>query len=91
MPIRRLLENHVFGPDEITVLTTAFEDTLRALRLADRADPVTEIIARKIIELAEQGERGTAAARGFQRLCRRGAKNPFVLERSARPPSKAMR
>jgi len=30
---------------------------LRALRLADRADPVTEIIARKIIELAEQGER----------------------------------
>ena len=32
MPIRRLLENHVFGPDEITVLTTAFEDTLRMLR-----------------------------------------------------------
>ena len=57
VPIRRLLENHVFGPDEITVLTTAFQDTLRALRLADRADPVTEIIARKIIELAEQGER----------------------------------
>jgi len=27
MPIRRLLENHVFGPDEITVLTSAFEDT----------------------------------------------------------------
>ena len=39
VPIRRLLENHVFGPDEITVLTAAFEDTLRALRLADRADP----------------------------------------------------
>jgi len=53
----RLLENHVFGPDEITVLTTAFEDTLRALRLADRADPATEIIAKKIIELAQQGER----------------------------------
>jgi hypothetical protein len=50
-------KNHVFGPDEITVLTTAFEDTLRALRLADRADPVTEIIAKKIIELAQQGER----------------------------------
>jgi hypothetical protein len=57
MPIRRLLENHVFGPDEITVLTTAFEDTLRTLRLVDRADPATEIIARKIIELAAQGER----------------------------------
>jgi hypothetical protein len=57
VPIRRLLENHVFGPDEITVLTTAFEDTLRTLRLVDRADPATEIIARKIIELAQQGER----------------------------------
>ena len=57
VPIRRLLENHVFGPEEITVLTTAFEDTLRALHLADRADPATEIIAKKIIELAQQGER----------------------------------
>jgi hypothetical protein len=57
VPIRRLLENHVFGPDEITVLTSAFEDTLRALRLADRADPATEIIAKMIIELAQQGER----------------------------------
>jgi hypothetical protein len=45
MPICRLLENHVFGPDEITVLTSAFEDTLRTLRLVDRADPATEIIA----------------------------------------------
>jgi hypothetical protein len=54
MPIRRLLENHVFGPDEITVLTSAFEDTLRTLRLVDRADPATEIIAKKIIELAQQ-------------------------------------
>jgi hypothetical protein len=57
VPIRRLLENHAFGPDEIQILTTAFEDTLRTLRLADRADPATEIIARKIIELAQQGER----------------------------------
>jgi len=57
VPIRPLLENQVFGPDEIRVLTTAFEDTLRTLRLTNRGDPVTEIIARKIIELAQQGER----------------------------------
>lgn len=57
MPIRPLLKNHAFGPDEIRVLTTAFEDTLRTLRLTNRGDPVTEIIARKIIELAQQGER----------------------------------
>jgi len=57
VPIRPLLKSHAFGPDEIRVLTTAFEDTLRTLRLANRGDPVTEIIARKIIELAQQGER----------------------------------
>ena len=57
MPIHRLLKNHAFGPDEITVLTSAFEDALRRLRLADRADPATEVVAKKIIELAQQGER----------------------------------
>jgi hypothetical protein len=49
VPIRPLLKNHAFGPDEIRVLTTAFEDTLHTLRLTNRADPVTEIIAKKII------------------------------------------
>ena len=53
----RLLKNHAFGPDEITILTSAFDDALRRLRLADRADPATEVVARKIIELAQQGER----------------------------------
>ena len=57
VPIRRLLEDHVFGPDEITVLTAAFEDILRTLRLADRTDPATEIIAKKIIEIAQTGIR----------------------------------
>jgi hypothetical protein len=57
MPIHRLLENHAFGPDEITVLTSAFDDALLKLRLADRADPATEVVAKKIIELAQQGER----------------------------------
>jgi hypothetical protein len=57
MPIHRLLESHAFGPDEIRVLITAFEDTLRQLRLADRTDPATEIVAKKIIEFAQRGER----------------------------------
>jgi hypothetical protein len=37
--------------------TTAYEEVLRALRLKDRADPATETIAKKIIELAQRGER----------------------------------
>jgi hypothetical protein len=53
----RLLKNHAFGPDEIQVLTTAYEQALCALRLKDRADPATEMIAKKIIELAQRGER----------------------------------
>ena len=57
MAIYRLLRNHAFGPDEIKVLTTAYEEVLRTLRLQNRADPVTEMIARKIIELAQCGER----------------------------------
>jgi hypothetical protein len=57
MAIYRLLKSRAFGPDEIKVLTTAYEDALRTLRLADRSDPATEIIAKKIIELAQHGER----------------------------------
>jgi hypothetical protein len=57
VPIHRLLEKQSFGPDEIRVLVIAFEGALRALRLVDRPDPATEIVAKKIIELAQQGER----------------------------------
>jgi hypothetical protein len=57
MPIHRLLKSHAFGPDEITVLACAFDDALRKLRLAGRADPAPEVVARKIIELAQHGER----------------------------------
>jgi hypothetical protein len=43
--------NHAFGPDEIRVLTSAFDNALRKFRLADQADPATEVVAKKIIEL----------------------------------------
>jgi hypothetical protein len=56
MAIYRLLKNHAFGPDEIKVLTGAYEEALRTLRLNNRSDPATEIIAKKIIELAQLGE-----------------------------------
>ena len=56
MAIYRLLNNRAFGPDEIRVLTTAYEEALRTLRLANRSDPAAEIIAKKIIEFAQRGE-----------------------------------
>jgi hypothetical protein len=59
MPIYRLLQNSPFGPDEIKVLTDAYERTLRKLSLIDRNDPIAEIIAKKIIELGQRGVRQT--------------------------------
>jgi hypothetical protein len=57
MPMSQFLHGHAFGPDEIEVMTTAFEGALRTVGLVDRTDPATELVARKIIELAQQGER----------------------------------
>jgi hypothetical protein len=57
MPITRLLQDTAFGPDEIAVLVAAYEDALRALSLVNRADLATEMVAKRIIELAKQGER----------------------------------
>jgi hypothetical protein len=41
----------------ITIMTTAFEETLRTLGLVDYTGLASEIVAKKIIELAQQGER----------------------------------
>jgi len=55
MAIYRLLKNSRWNPDEISCLTTAYDETLKALGLKDRNDPLTEFVARKIIEVAENG------------------------------------
>ena len=63
MPIHRLLNDCAFDPETIEVMVTAFEEALRELRLTDRADPLTETVARKIIELAQRGERDPSRLR----------------------------
>jgi hypothetical protein len=50
-------------PEDITPLVAAYEDCLRTLTLSDRSDPVTEILAKKIIENAQTGIRGFGPAR----------------------------
>jgi hypothetical protein len=47
MPIRQMLNNAA-----TVLLRSVFEDTLRALNLSDRTDPITTLVAKKIIELA---------------------------------------
>jgi hypothetical protein len=41
-------------------LTTAYEKTLHAIGLVDRNDPLAEMIAKKIIEIAQTGVRDPA-------------------------------
>jgi hypothetical protein len=57
MPIKRLLERQVFPPELVVILGEVFEDVLRTLGLNNREDPLTELIAKKVIELAQSGER----------------------------------
>jgi hypothetical protein len=55
MTIHRLLRNTAFGPEEIVRLVAVYEETLRALRLKDRSDPITQLVAEKIIAVGRLG------------------------------------
>jgi hypothetical protein len=57
MPINRVLQGQSFGPEDIRVLNDAYADALRALYLVDRNDPLTEIVAKKIVEIGQGGIR----------------------------------
>ena len=63
MAIYRLLQHSAFGPEDIGLMATAYEDCLRILNLTDRSDPLTEVIATKIIEIAQTGVRDSARMR----------------------------
>jgi hypothetical protein len=53
MAIYRLLREAAFGQSEIDRMTAAYELCLQQLRLVNnRDDPVTEILAKKIIDVA---------------------------------------
>ena len=51
MPIRRLLAGSGLGTNEIEVLTLAFDKAMRLLSVVDRNDPLTENIARAVIDM----------------------------------------
>jgi hypothetical protein len=55
MAIYKLLQNTVLGPEEIKRLTDAYELTLKAYSLKDRSDPLTQLIAKKILEIGQTG------------------------------------
>ncbi len=55
MTINRLLAKTTVGPEEIRLLNEAYERALRAMHLVDRNDPLTEMVAKKIIEVSKAG------------------------------------
>ena len=55
MAIYKLLQNTAFEPEDIERLVSAYEQTLRALRLKDRSDPITQLVAEKIIAVGRLG------------------------------------
>lgn len=57
MAIHRLLQNSAFGPEEIDCMVRAYEASVRALRTTDQSGAGAEAVAKKIIEIAQTGER----------------------------------
>jgi hypothetical protein len=55
MAIHRLSEGSTFGPEEIWVMTEAYEIALRTLDIYGREGPLTELVAKKIISNAQKG------------------------------------
>ena len=64
MAIYRLLKNSTLGPEEISRITAAYEQALNTLCVKDRDDPLTEMIAKKIIKIAQTGVHDVAQAFG---------------------------
>ena len=57
MAIYRLIANGSFGPDAIEAMSVAYEAALVDLRMSDRNDPLTELIAKSIVNVTATGER----------------------------------
>lgn len=57
MPLTPFLKGAVFDPKEIEAMSAAFEAICESLKLLNRSDPITEIVARKVVEVAGTGER----------------------------------
>lgn len=63
MSIYGLLQNSGLERRRIKSVATAYEDALRMLGLKDRRDPLTALLASKLIEAAQAGEDDPARIR----------------------------
>jgi hypothetical protein len=65
VPIRPFLAGQAFDPETIEAMSAAFTAACADLGLTVRDDPATRLIARRIIEHAQRGIKGTAALRSL--------------------------
>jgi hypothetical protein len=61
MPITPFLHGQAFDPETVEAMGKAFVTTCEALRLSDRDDAMTKLVAEKIIELAQRGLKNPTA------------------------------
>ena len=57
MAIHRLIANDSFGPDEIEAMTAAYNGALIELCQPNNDDPITELVAKSIVNVTATGER----------------------------------
>lgn len=55
--IARLLHEAAFPPDRVRAIAQAYENTCKRLMIADREDPLANVVAKKIIKVAKGGAR----------------------------------
>ena len=60
MAIYRLLKNSTLEAEEISRITEAYQQALHTLCVKDRDDPLTEMIAKQIIKIAQAGAHDVA-------------------------------
>jgi hypothetical protein len=70
MPITPFLAGQPFDPEVVRAMASAFEAVSKSLGSRDPSEVTAEIVAKKIIELAQRGVRGpdALAARARQEL-----------------------
>ena len=82
MAIYKLIANGSFGPDEIKVMSEAYEGALIDLGILNRDDPITALIAKSIVNVTATGERNPKGVmeRALNALgVRRAAPQPIDL------------
>src|SRR4051812_22748489 len=75
-PIYRMLQAEAFDPEAVEMLSQCYEAILKDLGLASRTDPITALVAERVIEFAKSGERDPA---GFGSGCCNPSVKPIRL------------